>query len=55
MCTRVLYETTGYGIYMVGRNADWNDKTVEGVLWLFPRGMKRDGAAGKNPVTWTSK
>lgn len=35
MCTRVLYET-GYGTYIVGRNADWNDETVEGVLWLFP-------------------
>lgn len=54
MCTRVLYET-GYGTYMVGRNADWNDKDVEIVMWLFPRGMKRDGTAGKNPVKWTSK
>jgi len=50
----VLYET-GYGAYIVGRNADWNDKDVEIVMWLFPRGMKRDGTAGKNPVTWTSK
>lgn len=54
MCTRVLYET-GYGTYMVGRNADWNDKDVEIVMWLFPRGMQRDGTAGQNPVNWTSK
>ena len=54
MCTRVLYET-GYGTYMVGRNADWNDKEVEGILWLFPRGMKREKTAGDNPVSWTSK
>ena len=24
-------------------------------LWLFPRGMKRDGGVGKDPVQWTSK
>ena len=54
MCTRVLYET-GYRTYMVGRNADWNDPTVEGVLWFFPRGMQRNGGAGKDPVVWTSK
>jgi len=54
MCTRVLYET-GYGTYMVGRNADWNDPTAEGVLWIFPRGTERDGAASENPVTWTSR
>ena len=53
MCTRVLCETA-YG-YVVGRNADWNDPTVEGALWFFPRGLQRDGGAGDDPVTWTSK
>jgi choloylglycine hydrolase len=24
-------------------------------LWLFPRGMKRDGGVGADPVKWTSK
>jgi len=54
MCTRVLYET-GTGTYIVGRNADWNDMTANVALWLFPRGLKRDGAAGKEPARWTSK
>ena len=54
MCTRVLYET-GYKTYMVGRNADWNDKDVDGVLWIFPRGMKREKTAGNDPTSWTSK
>lgn len=53
MCTRVLYET-GTGTYIVGRNADWNDLTAKVDLWLFPRGMKRDGGVGKDSVTWTS-
>lgn len=53
MCTRVLYET-GTGTCIVGRNADWNDMTAKVDLWLFPRAMKRDGAVGKDPVTWTS-
>ncbi len=54
MCTRVLYET-GTGTYIVGRNADWNDMTAKVDLWLFPRGLKRDGGVGKDPVKWTSK
>jgi len=54
MCTRVLYET-GTGTQIVGRNADWNDMTAKVDLWLFPRGLKRDGGVGKAPVQWTSK
>ncbi|MBX7435217.1 linear amide C-N hydrolase [Mycobacterium sp. Y57] len=53
MCTRVLYET-GTGTYMTGRNADWNDLTAKVSLWLFPRGMKRDGGVSKDSVRWTS-
>jgi choloylglycine hydrolase len=34
---------------------DWNDPTAETALWVFPRGMDRDGGIGKNPVKWTSK
>ena len=33
---------------------DWNDDTRTN-LWVFPRGMQRDGAAGPNSVKWTSK
>jgi choloylglycine hydrolase len=34
---------------------DWNDPTAETDLWVFPKGMQRDGGIGKNPIRWTSK
>ena len=52
-CTRILYET-GTGTYITGRGMDWNDPTAATALWVFPRGMKRDGGTGKNTVKWTS-
>ena len=54
MCTRIKYET-GTGSYITGRGMDWNDPTAQTDLWVFPRGMERDGAVGKNPIKWTSK
>ena len=54
MCTRIKYET-GTGTYITGRGMDWNDPTAETDLWVFPRGMERDGGIGKNPAKWTSK
>lgn len=54
MCTRILYET-GTGTYITGRGMDWNDPNLLTNLWVFPRGMNRDGGAGKNPLKWTSK
>ena len=53
-CTRVLYET-GAGTYIVGRNMDWNDLTMETDFWAFPAGMKRDGGVGPDSIAWTSK
>jgi len=53
-CSRVLYET-GNGTYLTGRSMDWADASAQTALWVFPRGMKRDGGVGSNPVTWTSK
>ncbi len=53
-CSRILYET-GNGTYITARGMDWNDPTAKTALWVFPRGMKRDGGIGKNPVKWTSK
>ena len=49
-CSRILYET-GNGTYIVGRGMDWSDPTARTALWVFPRGMKRDGT-GRNPVRW---
>ena len=54
MCTRIKYET-GNGTYITGRGMDWNDPTAETALWVFPKGMARDGGIGTNPVKWTSK
>lgn len=33
---------------------DWKEDTRSN-LWIFPRGMKRNGEIGKNPLEWTSK
>jgi len=52
-CTRVLWEAQNQDV-IVGRNMDW----VEDIgtnMWLFPRGIARDGLAGKNSLKWTSK
>ena len=54
MCSRIEYET-GTGTYITGRGMDWNDPTAETDLWVFPKGMERDGGIGKNPIRWTSK
>ena len=33
---------------------DWLEN-MQSNLWLFPRGMNREGLAGNNSLTWTSK
>jgi len=53
-CSRLLYET-GNKTYITARSMDWNDPTAKTALWIFPRGMERDGGIGKNPVKWTSR
>ena len=52
-CTRAVYLGPQETIITV-RSMDW--KTDLGSnLWAFPRGMKRDGAAGPTSIRWTSK
>jgi len=53
-CTRLVYET-GYQSYITGRSMDWMDPSAQTALWVFPRGMKRDGTVGANPIQWTAK
>lgn len=53
-CSRVVYET-GNQTYITGRTMDWADASAKTALWVFPRGMKRDGGVGYNPIKWTSK
>ncbi len=43
-CTRAVYHGLE-GRYLTGRTFDWRDEITSN-LWIFPRGMTRDGAAG---------
>lgn len=52
-CTRVVYHGQD-GMMITARSMDWQDDTHSN-LWIFPRGMHRDGATGPNTVKWTSK
>lgn len=52
-CTRAVYEGAD-GTVITGRSMDWAEDMGTN-LWVFPRGMTRDGAAGPNAPTWTSK
>ncbi len=52
-CSRAVYlgpEDTTITI----RSMDW-EKDIGSNLWVFPRGIKRDGAAGSASVRWESK
>lgn len=52
-CSRVVYLGPD-DMIITARSMDWaNDIHTD--LWVFPRGMKRDGAAGRNAIKWTSK
>lgn len=51
-CTRALY-TGDDNLVITGRSMDWVDD-IHSNLWIFPRGMKREGAAGKDSLQWTS-
>lgn len=52
-CTRAVYLGPD-GTIITARSMDWaEDMGTE--LWAFPRGMKREGAAGATSITWTSK
>ncbi len=52
-CSRAVYLGSDDQIITV-RSMDWATDLGTN-LWAFPRGMKRQGAAGPGSVTWTSK
>lgn len=52
-CTRVTYLGPQDRV-LTGRTFDWK-LPITSNLWVFPRGMARDGAAGPRSVTWTSR
>jgi choloylglycine hydrolase len=52
-CSRVLWNNNGQAI-VVGRSMDWFED-MKTNLWVFPRGIERDGGVGTNSLKWTSK
>lgn len=52
-CTRVVYHGPE-DRYLTGRSMDWKLPMTSN-LWVFPRGMERNGAAGPRSIEWTSK
>ncbi len=52
-CTRAVYLGPQDTI-ITGRSMDWLENTGTD-LWVFPKGMKRDGATGPTSIKWTSK
>lgn len=52
-CTRAVY-LGPLDTILTARSMDW-DGPIGTNLWLFPRGIKHDGAAGIASLEWTSK
>ncbi|TVR79642.1 MAG: linear amide C-N hydrolase [Saprospirales bacterium] len=52
-CTRVVYKGPNNTV-MTGRSMDFSLE-IPANLWIFPRGMKRNGEVGANSVEWVSK
>lgn len=52
-CTRVVYKGPN-GTVLMGRSMDFS-LDIPANLWVFPRGMKRNGEVGPNSIEWTSK
>lgn len=52
-CTRVVYHGPE-GRVLTARSMDWSLPMLSN-LWVLPRGMTREGAAGPRSVEWTSK
>lgn len=52
-CTRILYVAPN-GTVITARGMDWAED-MRSNLWVFPRGIKRNGLGGPNTPEWTSK
>lgn len=52
-CTRVVYKGPDNTV-ITARSMDWKDE-IDANIWVFPRGMERNGNVGPNSVKWTSK
>jgi len=52
-CTRIVYKGPN-GTVLTGRSMDF-PLDIPANLWIFPRGMKRNGEVGSNSIEWTSR
>ncbi|MBM4012876.1 MAG: linear amide C-N hydrolase [Planctomycetes bacterium] len=52
-CTRCVYLGPD-GTVVVGRSLDWEEDPGS-EIWVFPRGLTRNGAAGPRSLEWTSR
>lgn len=52
-CTRALYVGDD-NLVITGRTMDWFEEMGTN-LWVFPRGMERNGGVGPKSIKWTSK
>lgn len=52
-CTRFVYHGAGNDVF-TGRSMDYKIDTGSH-LWMFPRGLQRNGEAGENSLEWTSR
>lgn len=52
-CTRIVYLGEGNRT-ITARSMDWKSD-VQTNLWIFPRGIERNGEVGPNSIKWTSK
>ena len=52
-CTRVVYHGTD-SLYVVGRSLDWKTP-IPTNLYVYPRGIKKQGAKTPDGINWTSK
>lgn len=52
-CTRVVYQGPN-GTIITARSMDWKED-IPANLWIFPRGMERNGEVGSSSVKWKSK
>ncbi|MCG2599731.1 MAG: linear amide C-N hydrolase [Achromobacter sp.] len=52
-CTRAVYLGDN-DLVLTARSMDWKSD-LKSNLWVFPRGLERNGQTAQNPLRWTSK
>lgn len=52
-CTRLVYLGPDNTV-LTGRSMDFSID-IPANLWIFPRGLERNGEVGANSIQWTSK